>query len=46
MSPVTQGSETSSSKEENNKDGIENGTNEEHDANNHIQNDHEKKTSL
>ena len=46
VSPVTKGSEASSFEEENDKDGIENGTNEEHEANNHIQNDHEKKISL
>ena len=46
VSPVTEGSEASSPEEENNKDGIENGTNEEHDANDHIQNDHDKKTCL
>ena len=44
--PVTQGSEASSPKEENNKDGIENANNEEHDANYHIQKNHDKKTSL
>ena len=46
MLPVTQSSETSFFEEKNDKDGIENCTDEEQDANDYIQNNEDKKTSL